>query len=221
MIRAILDVTSDVKDLPSDGAAFSSYLMARLVRKADIPESSVALMAIHVEMDKKPDHVRMWKAGLKSGNSERNGALTTSKTLGQAEEKGLVARTGMGWEEQVVLRGAMAMGEVLSRQHVNELGFEGDVLDGAKFKHVVMSGKPWYMTFVKSNDAKGLFMWLKEGGERVGVLQVAQGIGVPEQADGRVVGAHYRAGLPAGLHRLLRRVHGAPAHAPRAVGRPA
>ena len=29
LIRAILDVTSDVKILPSDGAAFSSYLMAR------------------------------------------------------------------------------------------------------------------------------------------------------------------------------------------------
>ena len=55
----------------------------------------------------------------------------------------------------------MAMGEVLSRQHVNELGFEGDALDGAKFKHIIKSEKPWYMTFVQSNDAKGLFMWLK------------------------------------------------------------
>ena len=208
-IRAILDVTSNVSDLPNEGAAFDSYLMARLVRLAHIPESSVAFVSVHVEMDKKGDHV------------ERDEASKTSKEPAPAEAKGIFETTGMGWVEQVVLRGALAMGEVLSRQHVNELGFEGDVLDGAKFKHVVMSGKPWYMTFVKSNDAKGLFMWLKEGGERVGVLQVAQGIGVPEQADGRVVGAHYRAGLPAGLHRLLRRVHGAPAHAPRAVGRPA
>ena len=61
----------------------------------------------------------------------------------------------------MILRGAMAMGEVLSRQHVNELGFEGDALDGAKFKHIIKSEKPWYMTFVQSNDAKGLFMWLK------------------------------------------------------------
>ena len=42
-----------MKDLPSDGAAFGSYLMARLVRRAHITESSVALISVHVEMDKK------------------------------------------------------------------------------------------------------------------------------------------------------------------------
>ena len=89
LIRAFLDVTSDVKDLPSNGAAFSSYLMARLVRKADISESSVALISVHVEMDKKPDHVKMWEAGLKSGNGERNGALTTSKTPGPERKASL------------------------------------------------------------------------------------------------------------------------------------
>ena len=62
-IKAILDVTSDVKDLPKDGAAFDSYPMARLVRKAHIPESSVAFISVHVEMDKKEDHVKMWEAG--------------------------------------------------------------------------------------------------------------------------------------------------------------
>ena len=71
MIKAILDVTSNVKDLPSDGAAFGSYLMARLVRKAHIPESSVALISVHVEMDKKLDHVKTWEAGLKAGSSEQ------------------------------------------------------------------------------------------------------------------------------------------------------
>ena len=60
-IKAILDVTSDVRDLPKDGAAFNSYLMARLVRKAHIPESSVAFISVHVEMDKKVDHVKMWE----------------------------------------------------------------------------------------------------------------------------------------------------------------
>ena len=89
MIKSLLDATSDVKDFPSDGAAYSSYLMARLVKKANIPESSIAHLAVYVEMDKKPDHVKMWEAGLKSGNSERNGALTTSKTPGPERKASL------------------------------------------------------------------------------------------------------------------------------------
>ena len=54
-IKAILDVTSNVSDLPKEGAAFDSYLMAQLVRLAHIPESSVAFVSVHVEMDKKDD----------------------------------------------------------------------------------------------------------------------------------------------------------------------
>ena len=140
---------------------YGSYLVGRLVKRADIPASSIDSLAVFVEMNKKPDHVKMWKAGLESGNRERNGAATTSKTPGLAKEKDLIAKTGMGWVEQVVLRGAMALGEVLSRQHVHELGFEGDTLDGTKFKQMNKSARPWYMTFVRTNDAKGLVMWLK------------------------------------------------------------
>ena len=47
-----------ITDLPKEGAAFDSYLMARLVRLAHIPELSVAFVSVHVEMDKKDDHVK-------------------------------------------------------------------------------------------------------------------------------------------------------------------
>ena len=67
------------------------------MKRADIPASSIDSLAVFVEMNKKPDHVKMWKAGLESGNRELNGAATTSKTPGLAKEKDLIAKTSMGW----------------------------------------------------------------------------------------------------------------------------
>ena len=62
----------------------------------------------------------------------------------------------------MVLRGAMALGVVLSREQVHDLGHEGDALDSAKFKQTIKSAsQPWYTTFVRKNDAKGLKEWLK------------------------------------------------------------
>ena len=37
----------------------------------------------------------------------------------------------------------------------------GDALDSAKFKQMIKASGPWYMTFVRNNDAKGLKEWLK------------------------------------------------------------
>ena len=67
----------------------------------------------------------------------------------------------MSWVEQAALRGAMAMGISLSREQIYEMGHEGDALDSAKFKQLIKSSRPWYMTFVQKNDAKGLKEWLK------------------------------------------------------------
>ena len=70
-------------------------------------------------------------------------------------------KTEMGWVEQVVLRAAMTMSIVLSREQAQELGHEGDALDSAKCKQMIKASRPWYMTFVRNNDAKGLKEWLK------------------------------------------------------------
>ena len=71
--------------------------MARLVKESEHPcVSSIEHLAIFVEMDKKPDHVKMRKAGLELGNTELNRAETTSKTPRPAEESDLIAKTGMG-----------------------------------------------------------------------------------------------------------------------------
>ena len=61
----------------------------------------------------------------------------------------------------MILRAAIAMGIVLSREQAQELGHEGDALDSAKFKQMIKASRPWYMTFVRNNDAKGLKEWLK------------------------------------------------------------
>ena len=47
--------------------------MGRLVACADIPAAAVSHLAVFVEMDKGPAHVRMWKSGLEAGLEEING----------------------------------------------------------------------------------------------------------------------------------------------------
>ena len=80
----------------------------------------------------------------------------------------------------MILRAAMAMGIVLSREQAQELGHEGDALDSAKFKQMIKASRPWYMTFVRNNEAKGLKEWLKRAVNALGGEQVVQGLGVPE-----------------------------------------
>ena len=65
--KVLCDVTSDVKEFPADGAAYGSYLVGRLMAYADVSEASIAHLAVFVEMDKSPAHVKMWKAGLEAG----------------------------------------------------------------------------------------------------------------------------------------------------------
>ena len=55
----------------------------------------------------------------------------------------------------------MALGVVLSREQVHYLGHEGNALDSAKFKQMIKSTRPWYMTFMRKNDPKSLKEWLK------------------------------------------------------------
>ena len=59
------------------------------------------MLGVFVQMDKDPDHVKMWKAGLKSldidSASEPRGS---SKAPKSTEERELVEKTGMGWVEQ-------------------------------------------------------------------------------------------------------------------------
>ena len=118
MIKTLSDVTSDVmKDSPGDAAPYGSYLMGRLVAYADLPTATVSHLSVFVDVEKGPAHVRMWKAGLESGCKEIDGgddAKKSSKVPRPSDERDLVEKTGMGWVEQVVLRGAIAMGIVLS-----------------------------------------------------------------------------------------------------------
>ena len=78
-----------------------------------------------MEVEKGDDHVKMWKSGLAAGKKGIDGgddAKKSSKVPRPAEERELVESTGMGWVEQVVLRGAaMAMGVVLSREQIHDL----------------------------------------------------------------------------------------------------
>ena len=162
MVEKLLAVTSDVKHFPKDDSPYGSLLTGRLVSQSELSAVDTEMLGVFVQMDKEPDHVKMWKAGLKSldidSASEPRGS---SKAPKSTEERELVEKTGMGWVEQVILRAAMAMGIVLSREQAQELGHEGDALDSAKFKQMIKASRPWYMTFVRNNDAKGLKEWLK------------------------------------------------------------
>ena len=130
--------------------------MARLAARSDLPAAEIAHIGVFVEIGKDPAHVKMWKLGVKSlediniAEEARRGR----KAPKQADERELVEKTGMGWVEQVILRAAMAMGIVLSREQAQELGHEGDALDSAKFKQMIKASRPWYMTFVRNNDAR-------------------------------------------------------------------
>ena len=141
---------------------------------------------------------------LRRAATQRQNAKNTKKNKKKKENRPLVIRqqnnvietTGMSWVEQAALRGAMAMGISLSREQIYEMGHEGDALDSAKFKQLIKSSRPWYMSFVQKNDAKGLTEWLKRA---VNVLAanklVVQGVGVLEHTGGRVVGADDRTGI--------------------------
>ena len=162
LVEAICYVTSNVKEYPQDEAPYSSYLMGRLVGRAELSATAVQQLTVFVEMDK-PDHVKHFKQGLDAAKKELSGgaAKEVSKTPRPAEERAILEKTGMDWVEQVALRGAMAMGVVLSREQISDVGFEGDALDSPKFKSMIKSQRPWYMTYVRKGDAKGLKSWLK------------------------------------------------------------
>ena len=125
MIKALVDVTSNVKDTPGDPAPYGSFLLGRLAAYADLPATTISTTTLFVEVEKGDDHVKMWKSGLAAGKKGIDGgddAKKSSKVPRPAEERELVESTGMGWVEQVVLRGAaMAMGVVLSREQIHDL----------------------------------------------------------------------------------------------------
>ena len=159
LVRALADVTLNVNDIPIDPSPFSSFLVGRLTGRAGLPPSTITIIALFVDVEKDPDHVRMWKAGLEAGKNGTGGGddeRRSNRTPSPSEERALIETTGMSWVEQAALRGAMAMGISLSREQIYEMGHEGDALDSAKFKQLIKSSRPWYMTFVQKNDAKGL-----------------------------------------------------------------
>ena len=92
---------------------------------ADLPAATISVITLFVEVEKHEDHVKMWRSGLmagKKGIDDGDDAKKSSKVPRPAEERELVESTGMGWVEQVVLRGAaMAMGVVLSREQIHDL----------------------------------------------------------------------------------------------------
>ena len=98
-----------------------------------------------MSVEKDSDHVKMWKSGQEAGKNGTGGGddeKKSSKTPRPADERALVETTGMGWVEQAALRGAMALGIVLSRDQIYELGHGGDALDSAKFKQLIKSSRP-------------------------------------------------------------------------------
>ena len=89
--------------------------------------------------------MEIWTGGrqdAKNGTGGGDDEKRSSKTPRPAEERALVETTGMGWVEQAALRGAMALGIVLSRDQIYELGHGGDALDSAKFKQLIKSSRP-------------------------------------------------------------------------------
>ena len=135
-MKEMLAATSDLKHFPKDSAPYGSLLAGRLATQSDLLGSEVENLGVFVQMDKDPAHVKMWKVGVKSLEDLNSAeeARRSSKAPKLADERELVEKTGMGWVEQVILRAAMAMGIVLSREQAQELGHEGDALDSAKFK---------------------------------------------------------------------------------------
>ena len=163
VVQALCNVTSNVKEFPSDSAPYGGYLMGRLVGRAELSTTAVQQIIVFVEMDK-ADHVKFFKQGLEAAKKELSGgdaARESTKTPRPAEERAIIEKTGMEWVEQVALRGAMAMGVVLSRDQIQDLGHEGDALDCPKFRQLIKAQREWYMTFVRRGDAKGLRSWLK------------------------------------------------------------
>ena len=162
LVKAICDVTSNVSEYPADLAPYAGFLFGRLAARADLPKAGMTALTVFVEIDRDPDHVKLFKSGTESAKQALNGAdKTVSKQPRPAEERAILEESGMEWVEQVALRGAMAMGIVLSREQIHELGHEGDPLDSHQFKQLVKTQRPWYMTYVRANDAKGLKSWLK------------------------------------------------------------
>ena len=136
LVKSLVDVTSNVKDTPGDPAPYGSFLLGRLAAYADLPVSTISLITLSVEVEKDTHHVKMWRSVSLDWSRARRGSMAETMRRSRArcrgprpaEERDLVENTGMGWVEQVVLRGAMALGVVLSREQVHDLGHEGDAL---------------------------------------------------------------------------------------------
>ena len=110
MVRALADVTLNVNDIPIDPSPFSSFLVGRLAGRAGLPPLTITIIALFVDVEKEPDHVKMWEAGLEAGKNETGGddERRSNRTPKPSEERALIETTGMSWVEQAALRGAMA-----------------------------------------------------------------------------------------------------------------
>ena len=73
MIKALVDVTSNVKDTPGDPAPYGSFLLGRLAAYADLPAATISIITLFVEVEKHPDHVKMWRSGLEAGKKGIDG----------------------------------------------------------------------------------------------------------------------------------------------------
>ena len=130
-----------------------------------------------MSVEKDSDHVQMWKSGLEAGKNGTGGGddeKKPSKTPRPAEERALVETTGMGWVEQAALRGAMALGIVLSRDQIYELGHEGDALDSAKFKQLIKIVVATVVHDLRAEERRERPQGVAQaGGERAGYTQLA------------------------------------------------
>ena len=95
MVKSLVDVTSNVKDTPGDAAPYSSFLLGRLAAYADLPAATISIITLFVEVEKHPDHVKMWRSGLEAGKKGIDGgddAKKSSKVPRPAEERDISSR---------------------------------------------------------------------------------------------------------------------------------
>ena len=101
MVEKLLAVTSDVKHFPKDDSPYGSLLTGRLVSQSELSAVDTEMLGVFVQMDKEPDHVKMWKAGLKSLDIDsaseprgvEQGAEVDGRTRARREDRHGMGRT--------------------------------------------------------------------------------------------------------------------------------
>ena len=169
IVEALLEVSQEPEQYPREETPYGAVLFGRLVGASKMTADTRAQIMIFMELAR-TDHVKQYKIGLELALKEfgADGPGSKSKAPKPAEERRILAETGIPWVQQVAGRTVMAMGKVPSSEQIAEMGHEGDPIDTAMFKARLKVKQPWYMDFVNANDAKGLRDFFKKGAKALG-----------------------------------------------------